>query len=195
MQVMSKPLMLVLLGPKWNGIAPIISWLCFASFASPLYSSANWLFVSQGRAGRQLSYAMMTSIISVVGFVAGLPWGPTGVAAGAGLSFFFLATPLTCWGATRVGPARSREVLIAVLPFLAASSGTAVALVILSKFVPAEGSILLLFAFAVAYGTFFVVLLGLPSGRHVLQRAWQLRAMLKRERRSPERNVEVSTLG
>jgi PST family polysaccharide transporter len=178
--VMSKPLMLMLLGPRWNGIAPVISWLCLGCLASPFYSSSFWLFVSQGRTGQQLTYATITSIISVAGFVCGLPWGPTGVAAGAGLSFFFLATPITCWGATRVGPVTSEDLIFSILPFVVALSAAAVALITLSSFTSSDG-ILLLSGVAVAYGVFFLLMLGLPSGRHVLQGAWKLRTMLKAE--------------
>ena len=179
--IMSKPLMLILLGPRWNGIAPVVSWLCVGCLASPFYSSSSWLFVSQGRTRQQLKYATITSIISLAGFVCGLPWGPTGVAAGAGLSFFFLAAPLTCWGATRIGPVTSKNLIISILPFLVALSATAVVLATLSIFAPADGVVLLISAMPVAYGVFFLVMLGLPSGRQVLQGAWKLRTMLKAE--------------
>ena len=179
--IMSKPLMLILLGPRWNGIAPVVSWLCVGCLASPFYSSSSWLFLSQGRTRQQLKYATITSIISLAGFVCGLPWGPTGVAAGAGLSFFFLAAPLTCWGATRIGPVTSKNLIISILPFLVALSATAVVLATLSIFAPADGVVLLISAMPVAYGVFFLVMLGLPSGRQVLQGAWKLRTMLKAE--------------
>jgi PST family polysaccharide transporter len=180
--VMSKPLMLILLGPRWNGIAPVISWLCLGCLASPFYSSCFWLFLSQGRTGQLLTYATMTSIISVAGFVCGLPWGPTGVAAGAGLSFLLLSTPLTCWGATRVGPVSSKDLVTSVLPLIVALLSTTVALASLSTFAPFDGDILLVPAMAVAYGVFFMVMLALPRGRNILQGAWQLRAMLKAEK-------------
>lgn len=184
--VMSKPLMLLLLGPQWDGIAPLISWLCLGGFAVPLTCSAYWLFVSQGRARQQLKFATISSAISVVGFVAGLPWGPTGVAAGASLAYFFLTTPLTCWGATRAGMVRFGDVVLAVLPLLSALLVTASALVILINIAPPKGAIGLILAFSITYPTFCVVLLALPSGRHVLQRAWRLCGMLIRQKGSPQ---------
>jgi PST family polysaccharide transporter len=174
--MMSKELVLTLLGPRWNGIAPIVSWFCLGSFASPLYSSTSWLFISQGLSGQQLRYGVITSIVSVVGFAAGLPWGPAGVAAGAGLSFFFLATPLTCWGATRTGPVKSEDLFFAILPLLVALAGTAATLTVLISFVAVQG-IGLVLAFIATYGSFFSVLLCLPGGRDFLRKVWELRTM------------------
>jgi polysaccharide transporter, PST family len=182
----SKELVLSLLGPKWGGVAPIVSWLCFGSFASPLYSSASWLFISQGRAGQQLRYGVITSIVSVAGFIAGLPWGPAGVAAGAGLSFFFLTTPLTCWGATRAGPVKSDDLFFAILPLLIALAGTAVTLTALISFVAVRGMGLVL-VFVVAYGSFFSVLLCFPGGRGILQKVWELRTMFNGDQSSKDR--------
>src|SRR5207244_3764933 len=87
-----------LLGPRWIGIGPVMSWLCLGGIASLVYSTTFWLFVSQGRAKEQLRYGWITCAISIIGFASGLPWGPVGVAAGAGISFAFVSTPLTCWG-------------------------------------------------------------------------------------------------
>src|SRR5258708_38087197 len=88
--LMAQPLILLLLGPRWDGVAPVFSWLCIGSLASPIYSSTFWLFTTQERTGRQMTYVAATSAISVMSFIAGLPWGPAGVAAGAGLSFLLV---------------------------------------------------------------------------------------------------------
>src|SRR5260370_26467687 len=68
--VMSNELTLALMGSKWNGIGPIVSWLCVGSLASLIYSSAAWLFVSQGRTRQQLRYGFITSALSSVTFSA-----------------------------------------------------------------------------------------------------------------------------
>jgi polysaccharide transporter, PST family len=179
--VMSKELTLSLLGPKWDGIAPIVSWLCVGSFGSLLYSSTFWLFVSQGRAAEQLRYGLITSVISVLSFAAGLPWGPSGVAAGAGLSFFFICSPLTCWGATRVGPVKPRDLLCAILPLFAALFVTAMILSAASNLVAGRGLGILFLIFLLSYGTFFFTLFWIPGGRSVLMDTWLLRGVFRAE--------------
>jgi polysaccharide transporter, PST family len=179
--VFAKPLMSILLGSNWNGIAPMVSWLCLGSLASPLYSSSYWLFVSQGRAREQVRYGIITSVISIVSFVAGLPWGPAGVAAGAGLSFFFLCTPLTCWAVTRAGPVNSGDLLFAVLPMAAASLAAVGALLTISRIAPTDQLGPLTLAFLAAHATFFAFLFCLPSGRRLIQNTWRLHAAFSRE--------------
>jgi PST family polysaccharide transporter len=175
---MAGPLMLVLLGPKWTGIAPVVGWFCFGALASPLYSSTFWLFTSQGRMNKLLRYGLITSVVSVIGFAAGLSWGPAGVAAGAGLSFFIFAVPIACWGATRSGPVKAIDLARALIPIVAAALATLIALAALSTLAPLGGLRLLALAFMVAYGTFFA---GLAEGRRILQGAWELKAMFRPE--------------
>ena len=133
-----------------------------------------------------MRYGVITSIVSVAGFIAGLPWGPAGVAAGAGLSFFFLTTPLTCWGATRAGPVKSDDLFFAILPLLIALAGTVVTLTALISFVAVKGMGLVL-VFVVAYGSFFSVLLCFPGGRGILQKVWELRTMFNGDQSSKDR--------
>jgi PST family polysaccharide transporter len=178
--VFSKPMVLFLLGSQWSSIRPIVSWLCVGAFASPVYTSTYWLFVSQGRVADQLRFAMITSVISVGSFVAGLPWGPAGVAAGAGLSFVLLSTPAMCWGATRVGPIRSMDIARAIVPFPIAGLPTAALLFALATYVPMPDRISLPLGFLSSYTAFFVILLGFPSGRRIVSDALKLRRLLGR---------------
>ena len=90
---MAEPLMSILLGPKWTGIAPIVSWFCFGALASPIYSSTFWLFVSQGRTDKLLRYGLLTSLVSVIGFAAGLPWGPASAPPALDCPFSFSRFP------------------------------------------------------------------------------------------------------
>jgi PST family polysaccharide transporter len=172
--VISKDLMHFLLGTKWNGIAPVVSWLCLGGFASVLYSSASWLFVSQGRPGPQFKYGLATSMVSVASFAAGLPWGPAGVAAGAGLSFFLICTPLTCWGATQVGPVKFGDLAFAILPIFTALVATAALLFGITRLVFSSSWTMLICAFIFSYGTCFGILFCIPSGRYLLKRTWRL---------------------
>ena len=118
---LSFPIVTVVLGARWREASPIISWFCLGALASCIYTSTSWLFISQGRSKEQLYYGTATSIISMTGFMAGLPWGPIGVSAGAGISFFFISTPYACYGVTRRGPITTCQLLEVIVPLIAAS--------------------------------------------------------------------------
>jgi PST family polysaccharide transporter len=171
---MARPLVTLLLGRQWDGVAPIFFWLCLGSLASPLYSSTFWLFTTQGQTRRQVVYVTVTSAISVAAFIAGLPWGPVGVAAGAGLSFLLISTPLVCWGATKDGMVRPADLVEALLPLTIAAVATTAALSAIREVVPIDGAAMLLGAAVVSYAVFVGVLLCLPFGQPVVRRAWHL---------------------
>jgi PST family polysaccharide transporter len=178
--LMAEPITLFLLGPRWLDVAPIFAWFCFGSLASPIYSSTFWLFITQGRTRQQLFYVAATSVISVVSFIAGLPWGPAGVAAGAALSFIFLSTPLVCWGATRRGAVSSTDLVRALLPFLIAGAATVGALEITKTYLQVVDTALLGASLPISYGTFLTALLCLPNGKPIIRRAWHLGMLLTR---------------
>jgi PST family polysaccharide transporter len=182
--MMARPLVLFLLGPRWEGVAPVFAWLCLGSLASPMYSSTFWLFTTQERTGRQMAYVAATSVISVAAFVAGLPWGPAGVAAGAGLSFVVLSTPLVCWGATRDGVVSATDLMLALLPHVIAGLTTVGALEIARTYLTVGGATLLATAALLSYGIFVGVLLCLPFGQPIVRRAWHLGMMLTQGERA-----------
>jgi PST family polysaccharide transporter len=182
--IMAKPLVLLLLGRQWEGVAPIFSWLCLGSLASPLYSSTFWLFTTQEQTKRQLVYVTATSAISVIAFVAGLPWGPVGVSAGAGLSFLLVSTPLVCWGATRDGMVGPIDLATALLPLAIAAAATAAALDMVRESLPVDGGAMLLGAVVLSYAVFVGVLLCLPFGQPVVRRAWHLGMVLAQSGRA-----------
>jgi polysaccharide transporter, PST family len=182
--VTAKTLVVFLLGRQWEAVAPIFAWFCFGGLASPIYSSTFWLFVTQGRTSQQTYYVTVTSVISVLCFIAGLPWGAVGVSAGAALSFVFLTTPLVCWGATRTDAVKLSDLAGALLPFVIAALATAGVLEVAASHLPPIGAALRIgLCLPLAYATFLTALLCLPGGNPVVRKAWQIGMMLIRTRR------------
>lgn len=176
--LMARPLIVLLLGRQWEGMAPVFAWLCLSGLASPLYSSTFMLFTTQDRTRQQMVYVTATSMISVVAFVAGLPWGPVGVAAGAALSFVLISTPLVCWGATRDGIVTPLDLVTALLPLVIAGCVTAVALECVRTYTLVEGPAMLATSVLLSYATFVGALLCLPFGQPIVRRAWHFGTLL-----------------
>lgn len=182
--IMARPLVMLLLGPQWDGVAPIFFWLCLGSLASPLYSSTFWLFTTQDQTKRQVVYVTVTSVISVIAFIAGLPWGPVGVSAGAGLSFLLISAPVVCWGATKDGIVRPADLIEALLPLAIAAAATAAALDAVRESMPSDGAAMLLGTAVLSYVVFVGVLMCLPFGQPVVRRAWHFGMVLTQSRRA-----------
>ncbi|HZD96410.1 MAG TPA: lipopolysaccharide biosynthesis protein, partial [Candidatus Sulfotelmatobacter sp.] len=77
---LARPLTLVLLGPKWEETAVIFGGFTVAALCIPLANASTWLLTSQGRGRDILIGQSINSCAVVLSFVAGLPYGPVGVA-------------------------------------------------------------------------------------------------------------------
>lgn len=101
---LSKPLTLVILGPRWIEASPIFAAFTVAALFYPLTTAATWLFASQGRGRDWMFTSAFVSFVSVGAFLVGLPFGPTGVALSYSLSGVFIQLPFLYFVAGRRGP-------------------------------------------------------------------------------------------
>lgn len=109
----------LLLGPQWRPAEDVFRWLGLLLFSQPLGNATGWLFISQGRTASMFRWGLVGSGLSVASFVAGLPWGPTGVAAAYAVSGVLVRTPLVLWWVGREGPVRGLDLArAAVVPGL-----------------------------------------------------------------------------
>jgi O-antigen/teichoic acid export membrane protein len=73
----------VIFGPQWEPAIPIVQVLAIAGALQAVYQpSTAPLVLGLGHAKLNLRYAWFTTIVSTLGIVAGLPFGPFGVAVG-----------------------------------------------------------------------------------------------------------------
>ena len=84
----------LLLGPQWGETSRIFRWLGLAALVQPLANTTGWLFISQGRTRELMWWNLASSAISLLSIIAGLPWGPLGVAISYSLSYLMLNAPL-----------------------------------------------------------------------------------------------------
>jgi len=88
------PLVVVLLGDDWAAAGPIFALLAIAGVAQALGNVSGWLYVSLGRAHRQLAYFAATKPLVILAFVVGLAWnGVHGLALLYGLVSCALLVP------------------------------------------------------------------------------------------------------
>jgi len=76
-------LVAVIFGPQWQPAIPIVQVLAIAGALQAIYQpSTGPLLLGLGHAVLNLRYAWLTTVVATVGIVAGLPFGPLGVAIG-----------------------------------------------------------------------------------------------------------------
>jgi len=110
--VLAHPLMLVVLGPKWEKAAPIFASFTWVALYTPVASVSGWLITSQGRGRDYLILSSISSFLAVASFLVGLPFGPVGMARSYAAYCLLAALPLVYYGAGRRGPVTTRDLWI-----------------------------------------------------------------------------------
>lgn len=83
----------LLLGPQWSGAVPIFQALAFAAFIQPVASLRGMVALSSGRSRDYLLLGVINAVVVCLAFVAGLRWGPMGVAVGYSIAIYLLLYP------------------------------------------------------------------------------------------------------
>jgi PST family polysaccharide transporter len=155
-----------------------------------LYYTHGWVHLSIGRADRWLRWGIVEFTVTGLLFVAGLPWGPAGIAVAWTLSFWILTIP-ALWYAGRPIQLGIATVIAAVWKYLVASLLAGGASVVISRqflsVVAASGSIVALAHIAMISALFGILYLGAVILLHrgcapLYQVAGLLREMLPRGR-------------
>jgi PST family polysaccharide transporter len=78
--VAAKPVIILLLGNKWQDAAPVFQLLSISALALPLFQSTSWVLVSSGRANRFFRMTLITCVVTIATLSVSLPLGIKGVA-------------------------------------------------------------------------------------------------------------------
>ena len=109
----ARPLVIVILGPKWEAAAPVFGAMSLAALFVPLSAAASWLYMSQGRGRALLLTCGITAITMTSAFAVGLHWGPAGVALAYSIWGIALDLPVTFAIAGRRGPVTAKDLWLA----------------------------------------------------------------------------------
>jgi O-antigen/teichoic acid export membrane protein len=90
-------LVLVVLGPKWDGAAVLLRLLAPTILAFALIDPFAWLLISIGNVARSLRIALVIAPLVIGAYLLGLPRGPEGVALGYSAMMTLLIVPVIGW--------------------------------------------------------------------------------------------------
>jgi O-antigen/teichoic acid export membrane protein len=159
----------IALGPQWENAGQLFAILGFAALTEGLGSTGVCIFMTQGRTDRFLQWGILNTVVTVLAIVAGLPWGPRGVAISYAISGLLLRTPLMFWIAGTVSSVRTSDFYSAVAPFMFASMILLGGLTWFRWQIPIETPIWgVVAALGMAVPTYFGALWFIPSGRRAV---------------------------
>jgi O-antigen/teichoic acid export membrane protein len=87
----------IMLGPKWSGAAPIVRLLSPTMLVFALMNPMSWLLRATGLVERSLKIAVFIAPVVILAVLAGLRYGPNGVAIGYSTAMVLLFIPLIAW--------------------------------------------------------------------------------------------------
>ena len=158
--VCSDDLILLVLGPQWSAAGKIFAVLGISALIQPLYFTQGWLHVSAGRGDRYLRWGVISSILIVLSFIVGLPYGPVGVAIAYAAVTWAIIVPCM-WYAGRSAGIELKFIFNAVSKNIASGLGSiAISYVLLDNyqfFETALGNLIV--GFCIIFLTYIVLIL------------------------------------
>jgi len=99
----AEDMVLVVLGAKWRAAVPIFRLLAPTILVFAIANPLGWLLCSTGRVARLLKMSLVITPLMIGGYLAGLPYGPQGVARAYSLLMVLWILPAIAWGVHGTG--------------------------------------------------------------------------------------------
>lgn len=176
----------LLLGPQWTASGRILIIIAIAGLFQPIINATGWLFVTQGRTHQMFQWALIYAPLSVISVLAGLKWGPLGVAISYSVARLCLIDHLLYWFAGRSGPVRMSDFYRVMGPIAGASGLGAVAALLFRQFTNIQSPILgCLVCGVIVLLVTALSLYAIPTGRRALKDIKSVVSMLTRRAEVP----------
>jgi O-antigen/teichoic acid export membrane protein len=92
--VAAPQLIRVIYGPKWISVIPLIQIFALAGLEQSIETNVGWIFLSQGRTDVLFKVGIFTTVLLVIAFVVGLPYGVEGVVLAYTVAIYLKAYPV-----------------------------------------------------------------------------------------------------
>lgn len=91
--IFAKELILIVLGPKWIASVLIFQLLSISAFIQPITGTTGSIFISTGKSSQFFKMGLISSVIIISSFFAGIHWGVNGVVIGYAIANYALLIP------------------------------------------------------------------------------------------------------
>lgn len=172
--IAAEPVVSILFGEHWLGVAPIFAWLGIAGLMQPVSSTTGWIFICQGKTGTMFRWGVYSALTTVLSFAAGLKWGAVGVAAAYAISGYALRLPVLAVMIGRAGPVTALDFLMVQGLLIIAAAVTWLAYDHLPAALIAQSNIVAaITAAALSYAVALAFMVAVPQSRRALVATWK----------------------
>jgi PST family polysaccharide transporter len=110
---LSDEIILLLLGPKWEGTSQLFKILAIVGLLEPIGATTGWILIATGRSDKLFRWGLLQAFLVVGSFFCGLPWGAIGVASAFAVCKSLVLVP-SFWYTLKDSPVSARAVIGAV---------------------------------------------------------------------------------
>lgn len=167
MIVFAKEIFDVVLGERWANAVPIFQVLGIVSLHQIMTSTFGWLYISQARGGEFFRVGTVTSSVTVLAFILGLPWGGVGLAVAYCISEYVQLPFIWAKMGSR-GPVGTRDLFGTAIPQAIACVVTILLLTLIHRSIGQVGLLAYFLIGCLSYAAYLCVLLCWSGKRHVL---------------------------
>jgi O-antigen/teichoic acid export membrane protein len=167
--VSADELVYIFLGSQWVAVATAFRYLAPAAFLSAIAFAPSWLFITMGRTRVQFRWALISTPVTVIGFLYGVNWGINGVAASFSITRLILYAFAFYW-ATHKSPVSFYDIIQALKIPVLGSLPAGLTAALIGSFL-SESNIIIRFvvcsiAFVVCY---FLCVIATSKGRQLVR--------------------------
>jgi PST family polysaccharide transporter len=178
--VTSQDIVVLLLGTRWATAGVILSILALRGIPHSIERTSGWLYVSTGRADRNMRWSMFATVGQIIALLCGLPFGTMGVAVAYTLSMVALFIPAIAYAGRPLEIGAGTVVRVVGRQLLGATIAAAVGFSLRAWGLSDAGSLLRVIVIGTAFlSVYFVIVVGIFKMRtplHVL--GWAIRDFL-----------------
>lgn len=110
LSVTGEDLTVILLGAKWRAAGLLLRIIALRGIFQVIEGSQGWLHLSIGRADRWRNWGVVTLAGQIVAVLAGLPFGPRGVAVACVIEAVLIAIPSVSYAGRPIGIGSARVI-------------------------------------------------------------------------------------
>jgi PST family polysaccharide transporter len=140
-----------------------------AAFLNAITFAPGWLFITTGRTGAHFRWALLSTPITVIGFICGVNWGVNGVAASFSITYSVMFALYIYW-ATRGTPISFYDILQALKVPVLGSLPAGLTAAMIGRFLLESNIIIRFVVCSVVFGVcYFICVIATSKGRQLLR--------------------------
>lgn len=185
---LAHPVVLLLFGEQWLGLVPIFQALAVGGVFRALNQVAYWAYLGLGLSMQQFRFYLVSQPLIILFMLAGLPWGPLGVAVGHSIGYTLNWFAALWWCGRITGLNFGPLVRDGIRTTVSVAAPVAVLSLLVSSLIPSPW-VGIMAGLGVALAWFALAYLLMPPTRRDVA---NLIDVLKRIRKKPKKGKEDS---